>query len=503
MVDPVYQPGLSPAEDEDIIDGLEHSPENPGNGMYVFDPSAHRRGPFDMTNSPHAHLHSPFHQDSSFCGTCHDVSNPVFVRDGTNVEYVANNFDEAPATNSPNILMPVERTYSEWLHSAYNSSNGVYAPQFAGNKPDGMVTSCQDCHMSDILGYGADPNLPYSVPERPDLPWHDMTGGSSWISRILPEYAGLGAEEAAALTNGAHRAEYMLHKAARMQAEKVGDELRVTVINDTGHKLPTGYPEGRRIWINLRFYDAGDNLLAEHGGYDYSTGLLTNENTRVYEIHPGIGTNLYTTLTNLNPGLDIEPGPSLHFVLNNQIYEDNRIPPRGFTNSVFDTFGGAPVGHHYDDGQYWDEAYFEIPAGAVRAHARLYYQSTSKEFVEFLYTENYTDANGTNLYNMWLANDRCPPVLMTEALWPEDFTIDSMWWMVDNSLGIAFNSISGYTYWIEYTDDLGASNLTWMSFLSNGMIESIGTSGSFTDDFTSATSGSEPPGETRFYRIRR
>lgn len=27
------------------------------------------------------------------------------------------------------------------------------------------------------------------------------------------------------------------------------------------------------------------------------------------------------------------PGASLHFVLNNRNYEDNRIPPRGFTNA--------------------------------------------------------------------------------------------------------------------------------------------------------------------------
>lgn len=455
-----------------------------------------------MTNSPHAHLHSPWHSESAMCGTCHDVSNPVFVRNGDHAEYESNTFDEAPATNSPHILMPVERTYSEWLHSAYNTSSGVYAPHFAGNKPDGMVASCQDCHMPDIRGYGADPNKGYSVPERSDLPWHDMTGGSSWLSKVLPDYADLDPEAGAALTNGANRAEYMLRHAARMQAEKVGDELKVMVINDTGHKLPTGYPEGRRVWINLRFYDAEDNLLEERGGYDHSTALLTND-TSVYEIHPGIGTNLASTLNTLNPGLNIEPGPSLHFVLNNQIFEDNRIPPRGFTNSVFETFGGQPVGHHYDDGQYWDNSYFTLPTGAVRAHARLFYQSTSKEFVEFLRDENTTDDNGQNMYDLWEANNKCPPVLMTEAFWPEHFNIDSVWWMVDDSLGLAFNSISGYTYRIEYTDQLGGSNPVWSPFISNGFIKSIGGNGSFTDDFSTATSGGEPLNGKRFYRIRR
>ena len=446
MVDPLNLPG-APAIDTDILASLADVPQNQGNGMFVFDPNSNRRGPFDDTVSPHVDLYSPFHRESAICGTCHDVSNPVFVRDGSNAEYIANTFD-APATNfSPEILVPVERTYSEWLHSAYNTTNGVYAPQFAGFKADGMVASCQDCHMPDILGYGADTNQ-YPVAERPDLPLHDMTGGSSWMLKIIPTLTNFpyasGSPEAAALTNGADRADYMLRKAARMAADQVGSNLNVMVINDTGHKLPTGYPEGRRIWINVRFYDAGDNLLDEYGGYDYATGVLTNDTT-IYEVHPGIGTNLASTLNTLNPGLNIQPGPSFHFVLNNQIFEDNRIPPRGFTNSEFDTFGGAPVGHHYDDGQYWDNTLYAIPPGAVRAHARLYYQSTSKEFIEFLRDENTTDNTGTNMYNLWVANDRCPPVLMTEAFWPANFYIESIGPVDGDKMGISFNSISGYT----------------------------------------------------------
>jgi hypothetical protein len=357
------------------------------------------------------------------------------------------------------------------------------------------VATCQDCHMPDILGQGCDPDQYPNVEERPDLPLHDMTGGSSWLSRVLPEYANLDPEVGAALTNGAHRSEYLLRHAARMQAEKVGDLLKVLVINDTGHKLPTGYPEGRRMWINVRFFDQEDTLLTEHGGYDDSTGVLSKEDTMVYEVHPGIGTNLASVL-------GVEPGPSLHFVLNNQVYEDNRIPPRGFTNSEFESFGGAPVGHHYDDGQHWDETYFEIPSESVRADVALYYQSTSKEFIEFLYTNNVTDANGTNVYNMWVENDRCPPVLMTEAVWPENFSIDALGWTVEQDLGVAFNSISGYTYWIEYTDGLTPSN-TWRPFMSNGMKTATGVQSAFTDDFTTATSGGEPPAGRRFYRINR
>ncbi|VGO12440.1 hypothetical protein PDESU_00992 [Pontiella desulfatans] len=503
MVDPLNHPG-APGIDTSILASLDAVPTSPGTGRYVIDPESNRRGPFDDTISPHQDLFSPFHRSSALCGTCHDVSNPAFQRDGTNPEYLPNDFDAAATNFSPEVLAPVERTYSEWLHSAYNTTNGVYAPQFAGFKADGMVASCQDCHMPDTLGHGANTNL-YPVALRPDMPLHDMTGGSSWLLKVMPTVTNFpyaaGTPEATALTNGAERADYMLRKAARMSAEQVGDDLNVMVVNDTGHKLPTGYPEGRRMWINLRFYDAGTNLLAEHGGYDYGSGLLTN-NTTVYEVHPGIGTNLAATLNSLNPGLNIEPGPSFHFVLNNQIFEDNRIPPRGFINSEFDTFGGAPVGHHYDDGQYWDNSLYPIPEGAVSAHARLYYQSTSKEFMEFLRDENTTDNTGTNVYNLWLANDKCPPVLMTEAFWPENFTIDSIGPVDGNNMGISFNSISGYTYWVEFTDSL-ASNTVWKPFASNSWFEVYGSPSIVTDDYSSATSGGAPTNGHRFYRIRR
>ncbi len=500
MVDPAYEAGVSPAEDDDILATLANIPasEN-GNGMYVFDPNADRRGPFDDTISPHTALYSPFHRKAELCGTCHNVSNPAFERDGTNAEYVANSFG-APATNfSPEVLMPVERTYSEWLHSDYNTTNGVFAPQFAGNKNGGMVATCQDCHLPDIPGYGANTNL-YPVALRANLPLHDMTGGSSWLLRLMPDLTNSpyapGSPEATAISNGAYRAEYMLQKAARMQAEQVGDQLKVLVINDTGHKLPSGYPEGRRIWINVRFYDASDQLIEELGGYNYSNAVLTATNTTVYQIHPGIGPALASTL-----GMDA--GPSLHFVLNNQIYEDNRIPPRGFTNAEFDAFGGAPVGHHYEDRQYWDETFYDMPSGAVRAHVRLYYQSTSKEFIEFLRDENNTDSNGQEMYDLWVDNDMCPPVQMTEAFWPENFTLKAPSWLVGNKIGLPFNSVSGYTYRIEYTDQLDSNNVLWKSFLSNGMLEAIGSESIFTDDFTTATSGGGATNGYRFYRILR
>ena len=39
------------------------------------------------------------------------------------------------------------------------------APEFAGNKPSGIVSTCQDCHMRDVLGKGCnDPAAPTRPP---------------------------------------------------------------------------------------------------------------------------------------------------------------------------------------------------------------------------------------------------------------------------------------------------------------------------------------------------
>ena len=79
-----------------------------------------------------------------------------------------------------------------------------------------------------------------------------------------------------------------------------------------------------------------------------------------------------------------EAGESFHFVLNNTTVKDNRIPPRGYTVAAYDRPGMAPVGARYANGQYWDETVYALPAGAVRVVASLYYQTASKEYIDFL-----------------------------------------------------------------------------------------------------------------------
>ena len=186
LVNPDYEGGVSPIRDLTVLAELDHpfpgAPEH-GNGLYVVDYASIQRGPFDDAQPAHEWIFSPFHRSSAICGTCHDVSNPVFNRDEFGI-YQPNTFDSPNGNYSPHSMAPVERTYSEWLNSAYNTPLGVYAPEFAGNKPGFMVSSCQDCHMRDTAGYGANPVTNPLAPYREDVPLHDMTGGSRGPARL-------------------------------------------------------------------------------------------------------------------------------------------------------------------------------------------------------------------------------------------------------------------------------------------------------------------------------
>jgi len=401
--DGAYTSGTYP-QDQTYLATLNPIPSHSANGNYICDANNAKRGPFTNAEARHQFFYSPFHKDAALCGTCHDVSNPAFMKDGSGA-YVPNSFGQPSPSFDPYTMFPIERTYSEWKMSAYNSPTGVYAPQFGGNKP--YVSTCQDCHMKDVTGVGCNKA---GAPVRNDLPLHDMTGGNSFIPLLVRDL--FPAEvDTAALLAGIQRAIGMLQKAASMTLNVTAqgsDYLaQVRVTNETAHKLPSGYPEGRRIWINVKAYDTTGVLIYESGTYDPATAVLTHDAAlKVYEIEPGLSADLA-------PALGYPAGPSFHFVLNNQIYKDNRIPPRGFSNANFTAIGSPPVAYTYADGQYWDETDYLVPGATARVVATLYYQTLSKEFVEFLRDENRTNQWGQTLYDLWAARGKSAPVAMT------------------------------------------------------------------------------------------
>jgi len=348
------------------------------------------RGPWDDVQIKyHDTRYSPYHRSAEFCGTCHNLRNPlVNLRDETGAD-----------TGLP---FPEQLTYDEWSQSSFPAS-GV---------------QCQACHMPPTQAYACFEQQVL----RPDLGQHHLAGANAWMSGVLGSLYGasLGrAEEYDAAVNLA--LDHLQNRAARVGADvpaiaQSGEtvNVRVTVTNLTGHKLPTGYPEGRRMWLHVLAQDALGATVYESGRYDDATAeLVLDPDVRVYE-----------TIHGTHSG-----GAGFHLVLNDRIYKDNRIPPAGFrpdasTMPVGATFETLPDGSLAN----WDRVTYAvaIPEGApspLTVTASLYYQTTSKEYVEFLRDENVTGpdpqdpdpeapSRGEKMWNLWADHDRCPPILM-------------------------------------------------------------------------------------------
>jgi|Deesub1362A_J573_1020465.scaffolds.fasta_scaffold00051_126 hypothetical protein len=377
MVDPFTEEGKK-LQTNGTVDAYHNS-------QFIVSPQSTKRGPYQPIATGHVSEYSDFHTRSDFCGTCHDIDNPLYGNE------------------------PLERTYTEWRYSAY----GLYAS-------DGNQVSCQDCHMPAV-----EDGFACAIREarvlRDKVYRHDFAGGSTCVQDMLVYLYDIKDQTTLkALQKSKENAEKMLQSAAELELSKDGGNLKVKVINRAGHKLPTGYSEGRIMWVNVKFYDSNGKIIKESGKYDPEEArLLVDPELKTYEIKPGIK---YVGITEALPDrLGIPEGPSFHFAANNYIYYDNRIPPAGFRNKDYEEYKAYIRGASYADGQNWDITLYSIPQNSVSAEVRLYYQSLSREYVEFLYAENLNNdidffKAGEKLYEAWRNTGMCKPIEMTRAI---------------------------------------------------------------------------------------
>jgi hypothetical protein len=148
--------------------------------------------------------------------------------------------------------------------------------------------------------------------------------------------------------------------------------------------------------------------------------------------------NLAQTDGEGNPLLPCDGAPdyheTFHFVLNNTMVKDNRIPPYGMSYDLARVrnalpvpatqYGGAPGGT-YD---YFDEVALSAPAGALSATVSLMYQPTSWEYIQFLYLANngndpaqggnaFLGEEGVNMLDAWLNTGMAEPYVMASTTW--------------------------------------------------------------------------------------
>ena len=136
---------------------------------------------------------------------------------------------------------------------------------------------------------------------------------------------------------------------------------------------------------------------------------------RVYEVKNAVGISLANQL-----GRPELAGPGFNQVLNNEVYRDTRIPPRGFANAPFAAAQAEPVGVAYADGQYWDATGYPVAACASAITISVMYQQISGEYADFLAVQaNFivTDAvRGPTNWGALLAGRWTPPEVLASAV---------------------------------------------------------------------------------------
>ena len=477
-----------------------------GSGQYVMWGATDKLGPYADSVTRHPSLKSNYHRSPELCGTCHDVSNPVTgdlaENNGAQVALAEGTYSgvlgspvatKAAFNNFPYQFGVVERTYSEFKASLWPSTavtsfgtlpadlqtgaikvayDKAIAAGTNGNYEDGTTRYyvCQTCHMSPIAGQ-ASSTLHNKPATRKDMALHDLTGGNYWAPEAIKYLdgkgklrlgGGLSAAQIASIDAGIVRAKANLNNAASL---KVADNV-LTVTNLTGHKLISGYPEGRRMWLNIKWYDANNNLLREDGKYGPITVTLDGvqrqvntlldlkgTHTRIYEVRGsmtqdwgekllkmGSPTDLPLSFDRITGKVDFTLGDlekqrddsyheTFHFILNNYVAKDDRIPPYGMRydeakqrNALpvpYCQYGCPSAGGSFD---YHDNVKLAPPKGAKTASIDMLYQPTSWEYIQFLYLSNkranaFLADEGANLLDAWLNTGMAQPYVMSSTSW--------------------------------------------------------------------------------------
>ena len=403
-----------------------------GSGQYFVSTGSQKRASFADAAARHQMLYSRYHKSKYFCSTCHDVSNPALANLGQD--------GSSPLKTemfSAYSYFHVERTWSEFMSSAYGQAGGASTNddfQVQGASDITWAAKCQDCHMRDVVGVACNKNGAILRPDESvahpnsGLPLHDLTGGNMWISRILasldpngpvydPENVSileqgpatltldLNAGETpkvngAALKAGSDRARQQLKLAATIKNpnyDPATGQLSFVLQNNTAHRLISGFPEGRRMFVNIRSY-AGGALIHEVNPYDYTVGTLKGLPNSLSS--PALGPNeVYVDelVYEVHPKSDLTgEDETFHFVLATGRYKDNRIPPKGFDLAEATLRLAEPVWHgasasgYFTPEEYaggYDQVGLSVAPGAEAVEVTLYYQGTSREYIEFLRDE--------------------------------------------------------------------------------------------------------------------
>lgn len=410
-----------------------------------------------------------FVQTSEFCAACHEETIPVM-----------------------NHGMPEQRTYTEWKYSAFGQEG-----------PD--ARTCQDCHMprlsheynDEIPGsFNADPygepgGWPYSK-ARTNTAVHKLAGanrdlpmmmkalypeadfeviggaegtGGVWVgtgadTRIFP---GMLSNRDPMFERNKRNTEITLQDGVDVEISQAPTqvalapdglsgvwEVKVKVTNTSGHRLPSGYSEGRRMWVNMAVVDL-NGVVYQSGYYDqasatlFTDGSMTGLNRSLFPVIDATVENavmVYERVTGACLVDDVSGNlvsctPSFD-PLNDFILFDNRIPPFGFTYADYRQAGvkfwnydpatflpfeevdaSLQFSTRFPDGQNWDEITYRFngptdPNAALGVRAEVAFQSHSREYMEYLREADTSTVRPVGPLRVWDPNYPLAPNYLSD-----------------------------------------------------------------------------------------
>jgi hypothetical protein len=322
------------------------------------------------------------------CGQCHEVLSPL-----------ANLLDAAG--NDTGFPFPLDNTYTEWRYSDFARA--------------GTAKSCIDCHMPAARGDSLTVSTFSSALPRANPRMHLFVGGNEWgLDAVMLAAPEIAAERALAFDAAKQATRALLATAVKIDlqpgAARMGAttfDLTVRVTNLSGHKFPTGYADGRRAFLQVEVQDAAGQSLGLLGRYDDAGARLD----------PATKLRVWESIQ-----AEHATHKEWHIAKNDSIVEDTRIPPQGFrpegaaaiamTAPVGADYGPASGMRHYDDVPVHFTALAPLPSGTIKVIARVFYQSTMREFIEELARANTTNSRGTELLAIWEQTGRAAPRLI-------------------------------------------------------------------------------------------
>jgi hypothetical protein len=255
-------------------------------------------------------------QKSALCATCHTViTKPRDARG-----YVGPDF-------------PEQVPFLEWLASS-----------FADGGP--KAATCQDCHMQAADDDGATLETPIArnpagLKARKPFWRHGFEGANVQLARFGasdPAWFGV------PLTKDDHERqakanERMLARAAKVDVSTTPGEIAVTITNESGHKLPTGYPS-RRLIVHLTVTAPDGKVVWESGKVD-EFGRLAKEPATFFP-HFDVVTKQEDVQIYESFPIDAAGKPA-HRPLDSLKYaKDNRLVPSGFNKrNGFSAYTGS------------------------------------------------------------------------------------------------------------------------------------------------------------------